>query len=204
MNATKELPADFKELYKLDLSKDKGIAIWLNLTALVMLLICGVGFARFSMRIRPDLWANEQVLSYNKQEFISIILALVSMLILHEAVHGLFFLFITGSMPKFRLKLMYAYTAAPDWYIPRNLFFFATLAPLVILTGSGLALMVVFPLSWLPGLIFFLTLNAAGSVGDILVFTILMGHSSKVLVNDKGDSFRIYGTPPEDTQPGLR
>jgi hypothetical protein len=190
---TKTLPEDYKPVFQMDLSKNKGLAIGLNVTALALFLVFGVWFARISMRLRPELWQEGRAVSLGTSEVLSLVLALVLMTVLHEGVHGLFFWWFTKEKPKFGIKLLYAYAAAPDWYLPRNLFLIVGSAPLVLLSAIGIALMPVFPLGWMPGLIFFLTFNAAGAVGDILTVIVVLNQPKEALVNDLGDNFTVYG-----------
>ncbi len=45
---------------------------------------------------------------------------LIVTLVLHELVHGLCFWSFTRDRPRFGWKLIYAYAAAPGWYLPRG------------------------------------------------------------------------------------
>ena len=196
MHPTKTLPENFKPLVQMDLTRNKGLAIGLNVMAVALFLVFGVWFARLSMRLRPELWQDGHVVSLGTSEIFSLILALILMTLLHEGVHGLFFWWFTKEKPRFGVKLMYAYAAAPDWYLPRNLFVIVGLAPLVLLSAIGIALMPVFPLGWMPGLIFFLTFNGAGAVGDMLTVLVVLYQPKGTLVNDLGDKFTVYGVEP--------
>lgn len=68
------------------------------------------------------------------------LLVVVLAVISHELIHALFFRFFTGEWAIFGFKGIYAYAAAPQWYIPRNLHIAVALAPLVILSLLGVLL----------------------------------------------------------------
>lgn len=94
----------------------------------------------------------------------------IMMIILHEATHGLFFWLFTRSRPDFAFnKIIYAYTAAPGWYIPRNKYIVVEMAPLVLITTLGLILLAVAPQGWLLLILILTILNTCGSVGDMAV-----------------------------------
>jgi hypothetical protein len=113
-------------------------------------------------------------------------------LALHEIIHGVCFWLITRSFPKFGLGSAYAFAAAPGWYIPRNLYLMVGLAPLVVITVAGLALLPALPTNVLLVWWFVLTVNASGAVGDMFVVGWLLLHTSGTLINDHGDRINVY------------
>jgi hypothetical protein len=191
---TKELPPEYQVVFTLDLSRNLLVSIILNIVAVFVFVLAGFLFARASMLLRPDFWADDLADLYSSKEIVNMLIALVLMLIIHEAVHGLAFWFITRERPKFGFTGIYAYTAAPEWYIPRNPMVVSALAPLVLLTVLGIVLMPIMPSVALSGLVFFLSLNTAGSVGDIFLVFWIITRTPTALVNDHGDRFTIYGS----------
>jgi hypothetical protein len=64
---------------------------------------------------------------------------------------------------------------------------------------GGLAVIPVVPASWLLGVWFVLTMNAGGSVGDLLVAGWLLRQPPTCLAQDRGDSVTLFnqaGTKP--------
>jgi hypothetical protein len=59
---------------------------------------------------------------------------------IHELIHGVFFWVFTRNRPVFALCLFYAYSAAPNWYIPARQFMIIALGPLVIIGAIGMLL----------------------------------------------------------------
>jgi hypothetical protein len=124
---------------------------------------------------------------------IGAIIAMPLVIVLHEAVHGIGFWAFTRQRPRFGFKGWYAYAAMPEnVYLTRNPNIVVGLAPLVVLTVLGLALAPLLPLSVLPTLVCFLTLNAAGAVGDMFWIIWLLRRPANALISDLGDKMVVY------------
>ena len=201
MNATQQLPANYKQQEKLDFSQNEQgngkvspLLLRLNVVGLLFLVLFCYLFTLATTWLRE---ASEQLFAFTLTDLllwlITIPSSLIGVIILHELVHGLFFWLFTKEKPHFGFKMVYAYAAAPTWYIPRNQFIIIGAAPLILLTLAGLTLMASVPKSLLPALIFSLTFNAAGAVGDLYIIWWLLAKPSNVLIQDVGDVFTIYG-----------
>ena len=128
-----------------------------------------------------------------------ILVGLVLGVILHEAVHGVFFL-VFGGRPRFGFKPWTSfgpvfYAAAPGSYFDRPRYLAAGLAPAVLLTaalatalafvaGDNLSTSVI---TWA------LVLNVAGSAGDMLMMLKVISYYRATLFEDTGDGFVVYG-----------
>jgi hypothetical protein len=190
--AVTTLPPGYQSLYSLDLKKDIRVAMFLNIAVLIMFLVWGYIFIRIGTILRPSVWI-EGLNLLDEVDLISLLMIFVVMVLLHEGIHGLFFWVFTKERPHFGFKLLYAYAAAPDWYIPRTKYLWIGLSPLVLISILGVAIIPWFPVHWLPGLILFLTINAAGSMGDVYIILVTLSHPKDILIQDLGDSFTIYG-----------
>ena len=197
MKATQDLPAGYEELFSLDLSKNKAAVILLNLAGAFLFIGFGWLFVRASMVLRFDFWEAGGPLAFSIWEIVNFLIALALMLVLHEGVHGLLFWLFSRARPEFGFTGLYAYASAPEWHFPRNQYLVVGLGPLVLLSVLGLAIMPVIPFAGLPALLFFLTLNASGAVGDLYVIACVLTYSPNVYINDLGDSFTIYGPGAE-------
>lgn len=69
------------------------------------------------------------------------------------------------------------------------------LAPLVLLSVLGVALMAVVPASWFLGLLFILVTNASGAVGDLWVVIWLCASRAERYAKDSGDAVTLYVKP---------
>jgi hypothetical protein len=113
-------------------------------------------------------------------------------MIVHELIHGLFFWIFTRKRPSYGFKGLYAYAAAPDFYIPRNQFILIGLAPFVVISLVGVALLPLTTLGVALTIVFILTMNAAGAIGDFYAVGILLTRPSATLIRDFGDGMACY------------
>jgi hypothetical protein len=199
-----ELPDDYRPNASLDLAKQKGLAIVLNVVAGMSVFGYGLLFLFLTMTLRPadasTVWQFQLTgilgfLLLGARLFV--ITAL--MLLLHEGVHGVCFRLYTGEWGTFAFKGLYAYAAAPNWYLPRNQHLVTALAPYLGLSLLGVLLIPIVPLVVLPDLLLFLVLNAAGATGDLAAVVWLLTKPPDALVKDYGDGVAIY-IPGEGSQ----
>jgi hypothetical protein len=168
--------------------------ILLNLVGAALFVVLGWVFLTTAINLRPEL--GDGILTYAGQWTPIVILgnlaSMAAMVLLHELVHGLFFWVYTRDRPVIGLRLFYAFAAAPGWYLPRGRYFVVALAPLILLTAAAYGgLLLISPTAALP-LLFGMTMNAAGSVGDIAVVLWLLRHPGPALVEDIGDAVHLY------------
>lgn len=197
MQPTKTLPQNYQPRFKFSLKDNLGAAVVLNLGALAAFFGFGALFIRISALLRSDHLLSGFRDIFDVGQAANLLVILLIMLILHEGFHGIFFWIYTKERPKFGIKLLYAYAAAPEWYIPRSQFIVVGMAPILFLSIIGLFLLPFLPPRFIPGLIFFLTINAAGSLADLYTIFILVLQPKTVLVEDLGESFTVYGPPNE-------
>jgi hypothetical protein len=183
----------------LDLVKDKNLFILLNVVGIGLFITCWVLLGGLVRLVRPDLGAFEIsfVLTLDQSgSFIRSLLVLLAvffaMVTLHEAIHGLFFWLFTRSKVKFAFKGAYAYAAAPGWYLFKTPYMIVSLAPLVVMTLLGIVLMLILPLAWIPAVLLLVAMNAAGAIGDIYVFFLLLRMRGDVLVQDYGEKMDFF------------
>jgi hypothetical protein len=202
MRATKTLPAEYQLSATIRLSKNTRLFLLLNLLGLLLFFGFGWLFVQIALLLRPDAAPLLRVLTFpagggwflnlSLDWFWGVLLALVLVPLLHEATHGLVFWFFTRARPRFAYRLVYAYAAAPEWYIPRGPYLLVGLAPLVVLSLTGVACLLFIPQPLIPFLIAFLVFNAAGAVGDIAVVVWLLFQPATLLARDSGDALALY------------
>jgi hypothetical protein len=197
-----ELPDGYVRLETLDLMQDRERLQQMVRWGLVSLFSLFILFWWAAARLRPDA---ALVLTFQGAGVLEaagvVLLWVVSlgaatfiMIILHEAVHGFFFWLFSGHFPEFGFKGYYAYAAMPDGvYLQRDRYILAGIAPVILLTMAGLALLPILPAWSLPALLIFLAGNASGSVGDVLVVGWLRSKPSDVLIEDNGAVMVLYG-----------
>ncbi len=200
MEAIQNLPETYQKVGTLDISKDQRLQLLLNVVGLAAMIGFAWLFIQAMTWLRPDhglAGLNQvEVRVGSLLEWLGIVGAVLGLsmfnVLLHEAIHGLFFWLFTRSRPRFAFKLAYAYAAAPDWYIPRNQFLVTTLAPLVLISLAGLLIFAIAPASWLLPTLFVITINAGGAVGDLAVAGWLLTQPAHCMAQDRGDAVTLY------------
>jgi hypothetical protein len=191
---TRTLPPDYAPRGSIDLSTNHTAMLALSIASVVALLVFGVLALYITALVRPDIAGGEFSLGASELliGLVAVLVLTFLMIVVHELIHGLFFWLFTRERPTFGFKGAYAYAAAPDWYMPRNQYAVVGLAPLVLMTLAGFALLPVIPVWAIPSLLFVVVTNAAGAVGDIAVVGWLLLQPRTTLVNDIGDAVTLY------------
>jgi hypothetical protein len=202
--ALRELPAGYAVGGTVELSKNRWLAIAVNLAAVGLFFVFGWLFTAAAVWLRPD-WRSFNLHITGPGQLLGLLAILLALIVfqvaLHELIHGLFFRLYTGARPRYALKLMYAYAAAPDWYLPRDQHLVTALAPLVLMTVGSLGLLPFIPARLIPALLLVMTANAAGAVGDMVVAGWLLRQPPTALVRDAGDAITVYNYSPSASRP---
>jgi len=195
LRATQILPDSHRQLGSLDLARNTRVAIILNLAALPLFLVFGWSFMKFAQLLKPDIVSRFHFANLSLSPIGSFLLfvgIILGMMVIHEAIHGLFFWIFTRSRPIFGLKLLYAYAGAPGWYIPRSQYIVVGLAPLVLMTAAGFLFIALMTLPLAQLFLFGITINASGAVGDLYVSAWVFLRSPEALMEDTGFGFTIF------------
>jgi Putative zincin peptidase len=190
-HATRELSSTYQQSRILDLGSQPGLMILLNLVGLLLFFAFGLAFLHLAAALYPGI-------AFGVSNFsalwgvLAFILVYAVVLVLHELVHGLFFVILTGSRPHFGLKQMYAYACAPDWYIPRNQFLVVGLAPLILITLVGFLILPMLSPNLATFTLFAMAVNASGAIGDLYTVLWILRFPGDAFVSDHGEKFTIY------------
>jgi hypothetical protein len=192
--ATMALPDTYAPSGELDLSKNRAMVIGVNAAGTAALLPAGFLVLWFIAAFRPGAASGEFRVDAlgSLLVILELAAAIALVVIVHEAVHGLCFWLVTSARPAFGLRIPYAYAAAPNWYIPRDQYLLIGLAPLVLITLAGLALLLIVPSAAVPVLALMIVFNAAGAIGDLIAVVWLLIRPRSSLVRDRGDSMTVY------------
>ena len=207
MQAITTLPSNYRQQAALDLSKSKIAAVGAIISGSILLLIVGWLLIQLTNLLRPA--ALEGIRLYDlltiapdgtksgkipAKLMVDIVIALALVMFTHELVHGIFYWFFSGKRPVFGIAWAGIYVAAPsEFYFPRNQYLIVGIAPLVLLTLIGLMLVIMAPVAVVPILIFFVTFNAAGAAGDLLIIARLLFCPPNTMIQDIGTSIIVYG-----------
>jgi hypothetical protein len=203
MKATNILPENYRLSDTLDIMHETRAVMILNVAGLVLLAGSGWVLVQLLVYLRPAEAAQALSLVVNSIPDILkviawLIIIMVAVVVFHEGLHGSFFWLFTRERPKFAVKTVYAYAAAPGFYLPRPQYLLTGLAPFIFLTLAGLVLLALAPMWALQPILLFMVLNIGGSVGDLMVAVWLMKKSKNLLARDQGDLIQLY-TPRDET-----
>lgn len=170
-----------------------GSAILFGLSFILGLAIRGLlrGYSEGSVNL--DGWV-----------FLIVLGVIVASIILHEAVHGLVFLFF-GGKPRFGVKLVrrffpvafYATARRPFF---RNQYLLVCLAPFLTLTPVFLAIGILANAEGIVALAMMaMAMNASGSIGDLMMAWKIRRHGRKTLYEDTENGF-IWYVPSVESQ----
>jgi hypothetical protein len=203
MKPTKSLPDSYRQDSILDLSKNKRLVVGLNVLGTIFLLIFGAILLRLVLLLRYADSHREFYGHFGLGLFLGVVGISALSVILHELIHGAFFWHYTSEKARFGFKGLYAYAAAPEWFIPRQKHIIITLAPLIGITTTGLLLLLIVPTEVLPFLFFSVIVNLAGSIGDVVIVGWLLTKPQTAYVNDYGDGVSVY-VSHDETRPLIR
>lgn len=190
--STKNVPVNYVHQKTLDLSNHKLLLI-LNIFAIGMLFPVIYIFVNIVKKIRPEFTKiSTLTTTLSPVNIFSIILVVLIAILIHELIHGVFFWLFTGERPHFAFKILYAYAAAPEWYIPKTKFIIIGISPVILISCCVILLSMLFPPILVLHLLIAGVFNFVGSTGDIFVIAWLLLLPKDSLVNDLGDSFRVY------------
>jgi hypothetical protein len=190
ISSIRTLPDGYRQTGEINLSKSKGLSILLSLAAILLFVPSCLLLGSFQRWARPELATG--TVTFAGLGILVFFVSVPFMLLVHELIHGFFFWVFTRSRPVFALRPLYAYAAAPDWFIPARHYWIVGLAPLVLIDAVGLLLLFAAPAAWIPLLIFLVALNTAGSVGDMYIVARLLRLSPGSLVKDAGDQISFF------------
>lgn len=184
MENCKTLPAGYREIFKINLQKDKKTAVLINAMALVIMIL---------MLIPAFLTADvSNVFSIFTMPHCTVLIGgMILYLILHELVHGIFMKKFSGVKPKYGFTGLYAY-AGSSAYFNRKCYIIIALAPVVI-WGIVLAVLQICLWGIWAWIIYFIQIaNISGAAGDIYVTCKMSRMPENILVNDTGIEMTIY------------
>ena len=189
MRAVENLPDDYKEIYAVNLQKNKKMAIIVNLIAVAIAVIMAVPM-HFVVPF-STVFSMENGLFPYILRFAALIILMFLYLILHELVHGIAMKLCGTKKVKYGFTGMYAFAGSKDYY-DKKAYIFIALAP-VVLWGIVLAVINPFvPVEWFWIVYLIQIMNVSGAAGDLFV-TVTFSHLPQdILVQDYGVSMTVF------------
>ena len=195
MQAVRTLPENYQLHAHLDI-KDQRTMLLMNIFGLALVILFGGLFLGAAAWLRPQDIGGLFSFSYSGWEWLLVLgkylLIILITMVIHEAIHGLGFIWLEKIRPQFAFKGAYAYAAAPGWYLPRNPYLVTGLAPLVVISLLALIGLAGAPAQWLTTILVAAIFNASGAVGDVWVAWLLLRSPQTALATDSGDEISIY------------
>lgn len=189
MKAFEVLPEGYKEIYSVDLKKNKKTALFVNVLSLFIFVLMIVPMA-FSVPIYT-LFDMQKGLGNYILRFIILLVLMILYIILHEAVHGVAMKICGTKKIKYGFTGLYAFAGSDDYYDKKSYIFIA-LAP-VVLWGIVLALVNPFvPIEWFWVVYFIQVFNLSGAAGDFFVTVKFSRFPKDILVKDYGVGMTVY------------
>lgn len=189
MKALQTLPDGYREIFSVDLAKDKKMMLGLNLTALVVAVLMAIP-AAFAVPISTLFDFSNGMLAYCLR-FLVLIAGMFSYIVLHELVHGITMKHFGCQKVDYGFTLVYAYAGCKDYFCKRHYIIIA-LAP-VVFWGIVLAVLcLLVPESWFWVVYFIQICNISGAAGDAYVTWKFSRMPADILVQDTGFSMTVY------------
>ncbi len=182
------LPPGYAEVKHLALTQTHTL-FWLNVIALLPMLLVFV--LMFSWALLIEVLRGS--VPTTDMPWWLLFIALVGVIFLHEWLHGLA-IHRMGHKPRYGIKpkKMTVFATADNALFRRGQFIAVALAPLVIITLGGMALMFFLPDTLVFVTALCVTVNAGGATGDLWMVWETLHHSPDSLVRDEEDCIRIY------------
>lgn len=183
------LPENYREIYAVDLQKNKKTALLINgIAALIAVPMLVAGHFIVPVSALFDM---EKGLGMYVLRFGVLLASIVLYMILHELVHGVAMKLCGTKKVKYGYTGMYAYAGSTDYYAKKPYIFIA-LAP-VVLWGVVLAALCPFlPAEWFWVAYFVQVNNCSGAAGDLFVTAKFSRMPKDILVQDSGVGMTVY------------
>lgn len=189
MRAVEALPEGYREIYSVDLQKDKKALVLVNLLAVIIAVLLIVPML-FVVPISA-LFSMEGGIANYFIRFAALLVFAVIYIVLHEIVHGIAMKLCGTKRVKYGFVGMYAFAGSKDYYGKKSYIFIA-LAP-VVLWGIVLAVVNPFvPVEWFWVVYFIQVCNLSGAAGDFYVTVKFSRMPGDILVQDYGVGMHVY------------
>ncbi len=189
MKACQSLPEGYREIYTVNLQKDKKTALLVNTLAVLIGLAMGIPM-HFAVPI-TTLFDFSQGPLYIWIRYGVMMLAVVVYMILHELVHGVAMKLCGTKHVKYGFTGLYAFAGSDDYY-DKYSYITIALAPVVV-WGIVIAVVNVFvPTSWFWVVYILQISNISGAAGDFFVTIKFLRFPRDILVKDIGVGMTVY------------
>lgn len=189
MKAQNSLPAGYREVCRIDLQKDKKLALLVNGAALLIGAVMIVPM-HFHISIATLFDLSEGFVPYLLR-FLCMLLGLTLYIILHELVHAAAMRLSGTQKVNFGFTGLYAFAGSADYY-DRPHYILIALAPIVV-WGVVLGLLcALVPPAWFWVVYIIQVTNISGAAGDLYITYRMAKLPPDLLVQDSGVRMTVY------------
>ena len=194
MKAVSQLPDGYREIYAIDLQKNKKLAFWINALAILI----GVVLAVPMHFVVPFSTLFDMSRGYGAYfaRFGVMLAAMIAYMVLHELVHGIAMKLCGTKRVKYGYTGLYAFAGSEDYY-DKAAYIFIALAPVVLWGAVLFVLMLTVPTSWFWVVYIVQISNLSGAAGDFFVTLRFSRFPKDILVRDSGVSMCVYSCAEE-------
>lgn len=183
------LPVGYREIYSVNLQKDKKAALIVNIAALILMVI----FVIIGILIVPISYTfdNDGSIVTVWLKTIAVLAGMIVYFILHELVHGITMKHYGANKVKYGFTGLYAFAGCEE-YFSKKPYIVIALAPIVV-WGVVLAAICCFvPKSWFWVVYFIQIMNLSGAAGDLYVTCKFSKFPKDILIKDTGVEMKVY------------
>lgn len=191
MTSLEKLPDNYRQIANVNLQKDKKLAVGINLTAgilLILLLLLG-NFAFHPISELFDI--KDESISFDLIQILVMLVGYLTYIVLHELTHAAAMKLAGGHKMRFGFTGLYAYAGSEQDYFDRTAYIMIALAPLVVWGVILTALLIAFP-KWFWVFYFIQVGNITGAAGDVYVTFRTLKMPRDVFVKDTGTEMFFY------------
>lgn len=189
------LPAQYREVHVFSVN-ERGMLLKLNVLSLIPLVISSLIVFGALLVYHEEIGAPLVIHALpDHVPALPGILLILLVLPLHELCHGVLIRHY-GHQPRYGAKWLVMFATSDGAYFRRVEFVRVALAPLVIITAAGGLLLLFLPQGFASWVAWAVTLNAAGSIGDLWMVAVAQRFDSSILIRDEADRMRVFGRVP--------
>lgn len=189
MKAINALPDQYKEIYSIDLQKNKKQSLLVNILAVLIAVLLAAPM-HFCVPIYTMFDMSDGLGSYMIR-YVVMMFSMVVYIVLHELVHGVAMKLCGTKKIKYGFTGLYAFAGSDDYYDKKSYIFIA-LAP-VVLWGIVIAIInLCVPVEWFWVVYLIQIINLSGAAGDLFVTVKFARFPKDILIKDHGVGMTVY------------
>jgi len=189
MKTVQTLPEGYREIYAIDLQKDKKMALIVNGMGILIAAAMAVPVAFF----KPIgmLYDMSRGMGVYWLRIGTLMVAAVAYMVLHELVHGIAMKLCGTKKVRYGVTGMYAFAGSDDYY-GKGCYIFIALAPVVLWGIVLAAICCLVPDEWFWVVYLIQIFNLSGAAGDLFVTVRFARMPADILVRDSGVGMRVF------------